>query len=469
MPIFSLHCFRWRFLCECGGLHVQKGLFRLVLSGFVTGVKAPSDKGTDMSSILTNNGAMVALQTMKQINRNMSGVQSQISTGLKVGNAKDNAATWAISKVMESDVAGFKTIQDSLSLGSSTVNVARNAAETTVKLLSEIKEKIVGAQEQNVDRAKIQTDISQLRDQISAVVNSAQFNGLNMVNGQATSPVSILSSLDRSAGGTVQSGTIEIALEGTNLTSNAGVGLGAAAHPGTGAAQPVGDGTTLTYGAAGFDFAGADGNPVAAGDPGGDVALRAGDMTGAPSAAALAAGDRVQLDVDGTRVAYTLREGDGGAAVLAGLRGQLESAGLHSSISIAFDGADFTITNNTGGSIDVTMSATRGAGGLSSLDGLTVAGSDQARVDALRDVEQMIQYAIDASASFGSAQKRVEIQKEFVGNLMDSMRAGIGALVDADMEETSARLQALQVQQQLGIQALSIANQQPQNILSLFR
>ena len=432
-------------------------------SGFATGVKAPFDKGTDMSSILTNNGAMVALQTMKQINRNMSGVQGQISTGLKVGNAKDNAATWAISKVMESDVAGFKTIQDSLSLGSSTVNVARNAAETTVKLLSEIKEKIVGAQEQNVDRAKIQTDINQLRDQISSVVNSAQFNGLNMVNGQATNPVSILSSLDRSAGGTVQSGTIEIALDGTNLTSNAGVELGAAAHPGTGVAQTVADAAGLTFAVSDFDFAGTDGNP------GGGVALRAGDMTGAPGANALAAGDRVQLDVSGTRVAYTVREGDGGAAILAGLRGQLESAGLHSSIAIAFDGADFTITNSTGADIDVTMSATRGAGGLSSLDGLTVAGSDQARTDALRDVEQMIQYAIDASASFGSAQKRVEIQKEFVGSLMDSMRSGIGALVDADMEETSARLQALQVQQQLGIQALSIANQQPQNILSLFR
>ena len=49
------------------------------------------------------------------------------------------------------------------------------------------------------------------------------------------------------------------------------------------------------------------------------------------------------------------------------------------------------------------------------------------------------------------------------------MKAGIGAMVDADMEEASARLQALQVQQQLGIQALSIANQGPQNLLSLFR
>ena len=50
-----------------------------------------------------------------------------------------------------------------------------------------------------------------------------------------------------------------------------------------------------------------------------------------------------------------------------------------------------------------------------------------------------------------------------------SLTAGIGSLVDADMEEASARLQALQVQQQLGVQALSIANQAPQTIMSLFR
>jgi flagellin-like hook-associated protein FlgL len=55
------------------------------------------------------------------------------------------------------------------------------------------------------------------------------------------------------------------------------------------------------------------------------------------------------------------------------------------------------------------------------------------------------------------------------GKQMDALKNGIGAMVDADMEEASARLQALQVQQQLGIQALSIANQAPQNILSLFR
>ncbi|MCK0140094.1 hypothetical protein MWU51_13445 [Aliiroseovarius sp. F47248L] len=81
----------------------------------------------------------------------------------------------------------------------------------------------------------------------------------------------------------------------------------------------------------------------------------------------------------------------------------------------------------------------------------------------------MIQTSIDASATFGSVEGRIEIQSNFVGKLSDSLKAGIGAMVDADMEAASARLQALQVQQQLGTQALSIANQAPQNILSLFR
>ena len=66
-------------------------------------------------------------------------------------------------------------------------------------------------------------------------------------------------------------------------------------------------------------------------------------------------------------------------------------------------------------------------------------------------------------------QARIDIQKDFVSELSDSLKAGIGTLVDADMEEASARLQALQVQQQLATQALSIANQAPQSILSLFR
>ena len=163
-----------------------------------------------MSSILTNNGAMVALQTLKSINSNLSDTQSLISTGKSVATAKDNSAVWAISKVMESDVKGFNAISDSLNLGSSTVAVARNAAETVTDLLTDIKGKIVAAQESNVDRSKIQTDITALTDQIKSVVGAAQFNGLNLVDGSQAAGVNILSSLDRNSSGGVSASNIAI-------------------------------------------------------------------------------------------------------------------------------------------------------------------------------------------------------------------------------------------------------------------
>jgi flagellin len=90
---------------------------------------------------------------------------------------------------------------------------------------------------------------------------------------------------------------------------------------------------------------------------------------------------------------------------------------------------------------------------------------------------KVIQEAIDTqmdtvtayAAELGAVGTRLELQQDFTSKLVDSLNEGIGALVDADLDEESARLQALQVQQQLGTQALSIANQAPQNILSLFR
>jgi len=112
-----------------------------------------------MSSILTNTSAMVALQTLKSINGNLGRTQNDISTGKSISTARDNAAIWAISKTMESDVLGFKGISDSLSLGSSTIAVARSASEKITDLLNEVKQKIVASQEENQDRSKIQQDI----------------------------------------------------------------------------------------------------------------------------------------------------------------------------------------------------------------------------------------------------------------------------------------------------------------------
>jgi flagellin len=92
------------------------------------------------------------------------------------------------------------------------------------------------------------------------------------------------------------------------------------------------------------------------------------------------------------------------------------------------------------------------------------------------DLEQMIGWVDDAlgqmttaAADLGALKMRIDSQSDFVKSLMDAVTRGIGTLVDADMTEESTRLQALQVQQQLGVQSLSIANQSSQTILSLFR
>ena len=84
-------------------------------------------------------------------------------------------------------------------------------------------------------------------------------------------------------------------------------------------------------------------------------------------------------------------------------------------------------------------------------------------------VDNAITEMTGAATSLGSVKQRIGLQQEFVKMLLDSIDRGISTLVDADMNEESTRLQALQVQQQLGVQALSIANSSSQNILALFQ
>lgn len=281
-----------------------------------------------MSSILTNNSAMVALQTLKSINKDLGSVQSQISTGKEIGTAKDNSAIWAISKTMESDVSGFQAISKSLSLSESTVAVASASAEQITDILKEMKELIVSGQSENVDFGKIQDDIAERSALVGSIISGAQFNGANLlsddVDGNGATGLTVLASLDR-----------------------------------VGAANP----TITTFQVATVDFV-------------------------------------TDLDLAADLTAIT----------------------------------------------DAATAAT-----------------------ALGELEVFLQTAIDGAAALGASAARISSQNEFVGKLTDALKSGIGSLVDANMEEASARLQALQVQQQLGTQSLSIANQAPQQLLSLFR
>lgn len=420
-----------------------------------------------MTSILTNTSSMNALQTLKNTNMNLNKTQQEIASGKSIGSARDNAAVWAISKVMDSDVKGFEQISNSLALGQSTMAVARNAAESITDLLTDIKGLVVSAQEENVDRAKIQTDIGRLREQVESIVGSAQFNGLNLIDGSSGTEVSLLSSLNRSSTGPVTASNINIDTSSTNLSLAAGSAVTLDGALGTITATNGTTNTAIT--AAGFNFSTADYAATT-----GSVALDSGEFTGTETWDSLVAGDRVTMNFGvtatstGTPVSYTVREGDTGSSILTGLVAEVEAAGVDSDVGISFDGTSILVDNQTGADFDITFTASRGEGGLSALTNLSVtetASADQ----ALIDIENMIDYSINAAASLGSAEKRVDIQADFVSKLVDSFKAGIGTLVDADMEEASARLQALQVQQQLGVQALSIANQTPQQLLSLFR
>ncbi len=511
-----------------------------------------------MSSILTNNSAMTALQTLKSINSNLQQTQSEISTGKSVANAKDNSAVWAISKVMESDVKGFQAISESLALGDSTVAVARNASERVSDLLTDIKGKIVAAQEENVDRTKIQSDIDALTSQVKSVVGAAQFNGLNLLSG--TEEVNILSSLDRGTDGTVQANNINISRNdlstdagtfgsGVSLAANATVADSATAVASAGntaeitfagawaandTAQVTVAGVQVSYTATGTSvtdvatsfasqinalglegvsasnaagvltitstraFEGLDVTQTSttAGAGSSDItavngAAPAGTNTATAStinqraeqidfstAAAVNEGDGYIVSIGSDSVNYIAGKNETFEDVARGLKTAIDSKGIDGvTASVVQDETSgqwsLKVDNDGTGSASLAFSATGNAGGeatggLFGLDGIDVSTNAGANA-ALDTIETLISTAIDASADFGSAQGRIENQSDFISSLTDSLKSGIGSLVDADLEEASARLQALQVQQQLGVQALSIANQAPQSILSLFR
>lgn len=499
-----------------------------------------------MSSILTNNGAMVALQTLKSINSGLTDIQSQISTGKSVASAKDNASVWAISKVMESDVKGFQGISDSLALGQSTLSVASNASETVTDLLTDIKGKIVAAQESNVDRDKIQTDIKALTDQIKSVVGAAQFNGLNLVQG--TDDVKILSSLDRATDGSVSASDITVNRQDLSTSAGTYGTTGDLSGNGTRSAATAtntGNAITITYATeadgsdnafevnvAGTTISIASGELASNANEDAITALleskiNAANIVGVSATAAGSGGvltitsTRAFEDVDvaatkdGAATGVTLsatsigeraenitfenakvNEGDGyrmtvGSSTVTYVAGKNETMqDVALGLKTAIDGASIAdvsarvvkdatsgkwqlkIDNDGASSVALsTLAGTTGgtaSGGLFGLDNIDVttnAGADK----ALGNIEILISNSIDAAAQFGSAQGRIETQASFISNMSDALKSGIGALVDADMEEASARLQALQVQQQLGVQSLSIANQAPQSVLSLFR
>jgi flagellin len=291
-----------------------------------------------MISVNTNQGAMVALQTLNRTNDQMAKTQNAIATGLKVSSAKDNGALFAIANKMRSDVGAYDRVRESADRATAILDTGIAAGESIMELLNEMKGKaLAGTQAGNSASAQsaLDADFVQLRNQIISIVENATFDGANMIR-------------NFQANGT------------TANTVNDAISLGDAAG---------GNNITIT---------------------GAGMQLRA-------TTAAVAVGEIMRFGQD-QGIATT------GAATTA--------VGLVN-----------TTIDNLG-----TRLATWGAGA-----------------------------------------KRLDVHRTFVGKLQDALTNGIGSIVDADLAKESAKLQALQVKQQLGVQALSIANSSSQTALSLFR
>ena len=151
------------------------------------------------------------------------------------------------------------------------------------------------------------------------------------------------------------------------------------------------------------------------------------------------------------------------------------------SVSVGTLDIDLTATalydsNGNLGILDATRDSTGAIAAtgtsIASMDisALTDSSTDLATLDGfIKGADSAIKEMTNAATTIGAAKQRISIQKDFVAALSTTIDRGVSALVDADMNEESTKLQALQVKQQLGVQALSIANSSAQSILSLFR
>jgi len=302
-----------------------------------------------MSSLLTNSSAMTALQTLRSISQGLATTQNRISTGQRVATASDNAAYWSIATSMRADNAALSAVSDSLGLSAATVDTQYTALTTVLGSggnsgLNKLEALLVEAKTAGIDRTKIQSEVTQIQQDMKNTANSATFNGVNWLSTNATTPATV------------------------NLVSS---------------------------------FSRVGGTPTI---------------------------NSIQVTV-----------------------------------------ANYSLYTNTQGGILDTVSGTSSIDTID-ISALTDSTVDQTKLDGfIAQVTGAINTVSQSAADLGAIKNRVQNNTDFVKSLMDSVTRGIGQLVDADMNAESTRLQGLQVQQQLGVQALSIANQNSQSILSLFK
>jgi flagellin len=399
-----------------------------------------------MLSVNTNYGASLALQSLQATQKELEDVQGRITTGLKVADASDNGAVFAIAQGQRARLTSLTSIKEAMDRTGSAISVALAAGTAVGDILQQLKSKAVSAQAQDLttnQRNALQADFDNLRNQINQIVGSAQFNGLNLINTGGSSLNVAMSDISTgTAGRQVASTPVAGLVPGLSsyVVGNGGV--------------TAADGTTFTI------------NSVAIG-----TAALTATMTVQQylDEVTTATAGRVTASYDQSNGQFTYR-----AAEAVATTNELGVAVTGGGTARTWLGHGLAATAVTGGASTMSVSDWDwSAGGSGALSTVSTAANLLASAGSALTTAGNLDTAIVAintqMAAMGSQAKSLEAQNNFIGKLRDVVEEGISNLVDADLAKESARLQSLQIKQQLGTQALSIANQAPQFILSLFR
>jgi flagellin len=424
-----------------------------------------------MLSVNNNYGAAIALQNLARTNTELSQVQNRISTGQKVSSAKDNGAVFAIAEGLRNRSNTIGRVKEGIGQVNAAVATGVAAASKIGDVLKDMKQLATDAASDTIDddqRAALNATFVELRDAIARIVDGATVNGTNFVDGSEAAGVNAMVG---DIGATAA--TFEVTSDNTSLGAiqlSRGLVLSDMVTD-AGVTGAINDGSGVATDLDRVLIETVDGDYTVTIDAGMTVDDYVEAFNIATNGAVTASFD----DASGT-ITYesaltfnlTLVDGSAGTPPTAAAAAALLGAGA--TVGTAVTAASVTSTAPTSTTIsgfDFSVGAA----------GEALAGISATATLADRDTSQSLMAAIDTAivnlnvdvATMTGQQKGLEIQNMFLTSLQDELDNTVSTLVDADLAKESARLQSLQVRQQLGAQALSIANQGPQVLLSFFQ
>ena len=376
-----------------------------------------------MSSILVNASALSALQSLQMTQNALATTQQQVSSGLKVASAADNASYWSIATQLKADSGVVGAANDALAQSQSMLSTANSAINSIITTINSIQTALTQATNPGASIANINTTLASLGQQLTDAVKGASLNGLNLLDGSVgtAAPLNFVAGFTASAtGGSFNT----ISFSAQALTNAAGVAT-TSVEPNITTATTIASLNALTDNHAGTLSYGQN------------VVDKTTDATGNSFTIASQA-----LDGTTTTTKYTGLDANGNITTAA--------------TAVAF-GVSVT-TTPPGGLLKQ---------GATDLTNITTSAATAA--SQLTNVEAALQAVTNYAAVIGTTQSRMKAASTLNSDVMTNYTPGVSALVDADMNQASTRLQALQTQQQLGVQSLSIANQSTQLILKLFQ